>query len=178
MKYVFCLLLLLIVANKMNAQTIIIRPEDNKGFDEPWRKLPDLGKQCWGIKPPSDKPEVYAGNIWFDFTGETGTYKIEWAVVLEEDGKPYYQVFAGDSILKEGTYPYSFNTLDCTKGVHEISVIDMGTHAIKKNERIKIWMRSDMDCGQRIIAPSGKMSYHVAHGRWYELRFTKTGSRK
>lgn len=138
---------------------ITLKAGDADDFDGVWEPRSSEGKPSWGIKGTG---EPLQGSMWFDsFPGATSIYSIEFGIIAEDDGPPLYKVFAGDRLLKSGTYPCPKGDCGCTKNT-EAATIDLGQHAIAEGDRIEVWGKSVYPCGS-----------HGAYTRWYELAFTR-----
>ena len=142
---------------------IILPAGAHSGHDDLWTRRPSAGKMSWGIRG-SGYPE--SGAMGFDgFPGDSGHYRIELGAVLERDGSPEYRVSVGGQVVGEGRYDFACGVLMCNASRAECPDaavhLDLGTHPIRRGDRIEVWGRSTYPCGE-----------HGAYTRWYELRFT------
>ncbi len=166
------IIMFLILCNSalLYAQTYTLKAKDYDGKTQYFVfKEDNSGDEIWGIKTEYSGM-VYSADMWFNsFPGRTGTYKVEFSVVLEPDGDPEYEVKAGSRRIKKGRYPYSGDSRNC-EGATKKCVLNLGEHKINKGEKINVWGTSVYYCQDK----DGK--WHGAFTRWYELKFTKNNS--
>lgn len=110
--------------------------------------------------------EEMEGVCYFNTFGHpTGSYKVEFHIVKEDDGDPEYKVSAGSNVLGKGRYPWNGGCgLNTTQ-----DVLDLGTHTINENDKISVWGRSVYHCQKS----TGE--WHGAYTRWKKLVFIPDG---
>jgi hypothetical protein len=127
------------------------------------------GKATYGIKGEGVTGEVHSADMWFNsFPGNSGTYNIQFGVVLEDDGDPEYAVTAGSRLIKKGRFPYASGSRKCSGSYKKASYLNLGDHQVNKGEKINIWGKSVYYCGR-----AG--DWHGAYTRWFEIKFTLKG---
>ena len=139
---------------------VTLTADANSGHDSPWVRRYANGVNSWGINGTGSPMN---GNMWWnDFSGQTGTYRIELGAVLEPDGNSRYSLSVDNTEVASGRYPFSTGSLNCDASTMENRDLDLGQHLVTRGNQIKLWGESVYPCG----------SSHGQYCRFYRIKLT------